>query len=143
MLVPMSATALAGAARLVRIIVARPQSKQTAQMLTTNLEGLVDGRVNRIPISRELRLDKSAVRSVAATVQECRSEGSVLPVQPDRLLSLHLMAGEARMSGKTEVFGLLMSLLTEFDECTRNIVDESDENFNVRLELIYTMGRNG
>lgn len=140
MIVPMSATALADGTQLVRIIVAKPQSKQMAQMLTAKLGGLVNRRVYHMPISRDLRLDESAARSVAVMVHECRAEGGVLLVQPEHLLSLQLMAWEAHMSGKTTVFNVLMSLLTLFDGHARDIVDESDENFNVRLELIYTMG---
>lgn len=140
MIVPMSATALADGTRLVRVVVAKPQSKQMAQMLTAKLGGLVDRRVYHMPISRDLRFDESAARSVAAMVDECRSEGGVLIAQPEHLLSLQLMACEAHMSGKTDVFTVLMSVLTLFDQHARDIVDESDENFNVRLELIYTMG---
>ncbi|KAK4897048.1 Processing alpha glucosidase I [Elasticomyces elasticus] len=51
MIVPMSATALTDGTHLVRIIVAKPQSKQMAQMLTAKPGGLVDHRVYHMPIS--------------------------------------------------------------------------------------------
>lgn len=140
MIMPMCATDLADGTRLLRMIVAKAQCKQMAQMLTAKLGGLVDRRVFHMPISRDLRFDVSAARSVASMLHECRSQGGVLLVQPEHILSLQLMVCEAHMSGNTELFGVLMSILTLFDEYARDLVDESDENFDVRLELIYTMG---
>ena len=140
MIVPMCATSLADGTRLMRVIVAKAQSKQMTQMLTAKLGGLINRRLYHMPISRDLRFDVSAARSVAAMVHECRIQGGVLLAQPEHLLSLQLMVCEAHLSGQTDLFNVLMSILTFFDDHARDIVDESDENFNVRLELIYTIG---
>ena len=56
-IVPMVVVALADSRTLVRVIVAKPQSQQMAQMLISKLGGLLDRRVYFMPISRSLKFD--------------------------------------------------------------------------------------
>ena len=140
-IVPMVATSLANTTQLVRVIVAKPQSKQMQQMLVSKLGGLVNRRVRLMPFSRSLKLNQADANSVGALVRGCMSEGDVLLVQPEHILSFQLMVLECFDSvDKQEIGKSLLTTQLFFDECSRDIVDESDENFSTKFELIYTMG---
>lgn len=139
-IIPMVAAALSNGSQLVRIIVAKPQSKQMAQMLIGKLGGLVKRRVYYLPFSRSLKLDQSAVSVMSRTLNDCMRSRGILLVQPGHILSFRLMAPECYMAGNGSVGGALMKIQDFFDKHSRDIVDESDENYSVRFELIYTMG---
>jgi hypothetical protein len=64
----------------------------------------------------------------------------VLLVQPEHILSFKLLGLEALISGKDSVGRTLSQMQHFFDKISRDIVDESDENFDVKFELTYTMG---
>jgi hypothetical protein len=140
-IVPMAAVALADGRKLVRVIVAKPQSQQMKQMLISKLGGLLDRRVYYMPISRSLKFDSSGAKAVRDILNDCMENGGVLLVQPEHILSLQLMAPECFISGGRDDVGReLMHTLDGLDQNARDIVDESDENFSVKFELIYTMG---
>ena len=137
---PMVAAALADGYQLVRVLVAKPQSKQMAQMLIAKLGGLVRRRVYYMPFSRSLKLDSAAARSIAKTLEECMRTGGILLVQPEHLLSFRLMPLECFLTEKEDLGAIHMQTQDFFDQQSRDIVDESDENFSPRFELIYTIG---
>lgn len=139
-IIPMVAGALADGSQLVRVIVARPQSKQMAQMLIAKFGGLVGRQVYYTPFSRSLKFDKPAVETVVRTLKECMRRGGMLLIQPEHILSFKLMAPEFFIAGKEAVGRELMAVQDFFENNSRDIVDESDENFTVHFELIYTMG---
>lgn len=137
---PIILAALADGKQLARAIIAKPQSKQMAQMLISKLGGLLDRRVYYMPISRSLKLDRTAALQISDMLHDCMSSGGVLLMQPEHILSFQLMALECYILGRDDVGRQLTSTLDFLDQNARDIVDESDENFNVRFELIYTMG---
>ncbi|KAI5366675.1 hypothetical protein Slin14017_G043150 [Septoria linicola] len=142
-IVPITAAALAGDTgdQLVRVIVAKPQSKQMAQMLISKLGGLVNRRVYYMPFSRSLKLNEGDARTICSILRKCMSNGGILLVQPEHLLSFQLMALECFITGKQGVGKQLLSAKVQaMLDSARDIVDESDENFSVHFELIYTMG---
>lgn len=139
-IIPMVAAALADGSQLVRVIVAKPQSKQMAQMLLAKLGGLVKRRVYYMPFSRSLKLTNTAAATISRTMKECMRRGGILLVQPEHILSFGQMAPECYITDKESVGQPLMAMQDFFDQHSRDIVDESDENFSVRFELIYTMG---
>ncbi|PIA82927.1 hypothetical protein CB0940_12275 [Cercospora beticola] len=139
-IVPITASALADT-RLVRVIVAKSQSKQMAQMLISKLGGLVDRRVYYLPISRSLRLGLHGTQTVGDMIRECKRTGGILLVQPEHILSMQLMALECFISDKHAIGAQLLSEdVQDIMSSAHDIVDEADENFDVRFELIYTMG---
>jgi hypothetical protein len=73
-------------------------------------------------------------------LRDCRRHGGILLVQPEHILSFRLMAPQCCIADKDAVGKTLRATQDFFDEHSRDIVDESDENFSVRFELIYTMG---
>jgi hypothetical protein len=50
------------------------------------------------------------------------------------------MCLECFVSGRDAIGCSLLRTLRFFKEYTRDVVDESDKNFSVKFELIYTMG---
>jgi hypothetical protein len=139
-IIPMVAAALADGSQLVRVFVAKPQSKQMAEMLISKFGGLLRRRIYYMPFSRSLQLDKAAAETMLEVLRECRRTGGILLVQPEHIMSFRLMAPECYIADKDVVGNTLMATQDFFDNYSRDIVDESDENFSVRSGLIYTMG---
>jgi len=146
-IVPIVAAALADEQRLVRIVVTKPQSSQMTQVLISKLGGLLNRRVFYLPFSRSVQMNCGGVKVVRKIVERCRVEGGVLLVQPEHLLSFKLMGIEKSWATRDErrVDGgalgeSITRLYQEFESVSRDVVDESDENFSVKYELIYTMG---
>ncbi|KAJ9607822.1 hypothetical protein H2200_007901 [Cladophialophora chaetospira] len=139
-IIPAVAAALADGSRLIRVITAKPQAKQMFQMLVSKLGGLSDRRIHHMPFSRSLRLDEANAIMIRDMCRECMTNGGILLVQPEHILSFKLMGLECLISGQNAVGRSLLHTQDFFNTCSRDIVDESDENFHVKFELIYTMG---
>ena len=137
---PIVVADLADGSRLLRVIVAKPQSRQMSQMLIAKLGGLLNRRVYYMPFSRSLRINSTNAEAIDAMCRECMAGGGVLLVQPEHLLSFQLMAIERSICGEAAAGNALLETQRFFENHARDIVDESDENFNVKYELIYTMG---
>ncbi|RYP24740.1 hypothetical protein DL765_000286 [Monosporascus sp. GIB2] len=166
-IVQIVAASLADGTRLVRIIVAKPQSKQMRHMLVTKLGGLLDRQVFFMPFSRSIAMDAAKIQQIRRTLTECMENGGVLLVQPEHLLSFKLMgiehigcspvkasaystetnpdptsaSGVASTKAESYSVGIEVLKTQKFlDQHCRDIIDESDENFSVKFELIYTIG---
>ena len=139
-IIPMVAAALADGSRLVRVVTARPQSRQMFQMLVSKLGGLLNRRIYHLPFSRALRLDKSQADAITKICNECMTNGGILFVQPEHILSFQLMGLECLANGNEALGRSFLRTQHLFNTKSRDIVDESDENFSVKLELMYTMG---
>jgi hypothetical protein len=126
--------------RLVRVIVAKPQSKQMLQMLVAKLSGLLGRRIFQMPFSRNLQLSASDACAIRELYEECISTRGVLLVQPEHILSFKLMAIKYVLVDQKKTAYSLLSTQEFFDEVSVDIIDESDENLSCKFELIYTMG---
>lgn len=138
-IVPIVTAALADGEQLVRVIVAKPQAKQMYQMLVSKLSGLLDRTIYQLPFSRAISMDETRANAIKSLVSRCKKEGGAMMVQPEHLLSFQLMGLECSISGD-ELAKRLLQIQQIFDSSTRDVVDESDENFSVKFELIYTIG---
>ncbi|KZL86418.1 hypothetical protein CI238_09692 [Colletotrichum incanum] len=139
-IVPIVAAALANGSRLVRIVVAKPQSKQMLQMLESKLGGILNRRVFHLPFSRALKIGLEEAEALGSLCRDCMESGGVLLVQPEHILSFQLMGIESAISGRMDISRSLLRTKDFFDRSSRDIVDESDENFSVKFELVYTIG---
>ncbi|KAI1210197.1 uncharacterized protein F4807DRAFT_72953 [Annulohypoxylon truncatum] len=139
-IVPAVAAALADGERLVRVIVGKPQSKQMFQMLVSKLGGLLNRRIYHMPFSRAVKVERAEIEAMTKMVNSCIENGGVFLVQPEHILSFKLMGIECILTGREEIGLPLTQLQASLDDWTRDIVDESDENFSVKFELVYTMG---
>ncbi|SCN65635.1 uncharacterized protein FFB20_01852 [Fusarium fujikuroi] len=140
-IVPIVATALGDRTKLVRVIVAKPQAKQMHQMLISKLSGLLDRPVYMLPFSRDTKMDLQTANTIQCLMKRCTQEGGILMVQPEHLLSFQLMELEFRIRGDIQVAEAMSQTRKLFDRSSRDIVDKSDENFSVKFELIYTLGK--
>ncbi|UNI16722.1 hypothetical protein JDV02_003134 [Purpureocillium takamizusanense] len=139
-IVPIIAAALADGSRLVRVVVAKPQSRQMLDVLVSKLGGLMNRRIYRMPFSRSVKLDVPQVHSLIEMYQRCVSDGGVMVVQPEHALSFQLLTVETAIRGEEALAGHLWRLHKMLNLKARDIVDESDENFSTKFELIYTIG---
>ncbi|KAL4918900.1 hypothetical protein BDW62DRAFT_200299 [Aspergillus aurantiobrunneus] len=139
-IVPIVAAALADGSCLVRVLVAKPQSRQMFQMLVSKLGGLLGRRVYHLPVSRSLKISEEDAVEIERMCLKCRAEGGVLLVQPEHILSLKLMCVECFVAGNDVIGNRLLQTLELFRTSSRDVIDESDENFSAKFELIYTMG---
>lgn len=139
-IIPIVAVHLADGEKLPRIIVAKPQAKELFRMLVSKLGGLVNHRIYHLPFSRSLKLTLLEATAILQVIEECAQNGGVLLVQPEHLLSFELMAIESQLISQREVGQVLLDIQHYFNIHSRDLVDESDENFSVKFELIYTMG---
>ncbi|KXX79354.1 hypothetical protein MMYC01_204711 [Madurella mycetomatis] len=136
--------ALADGDRIVRVVVAKPQSKQMMHTLIGTLGGLINRRIFHLPISREARLSRDGVQAVHRMLATCKNDRGILLVQPEHLLSFKLMGLERTWAEGAEadpVGEMILDTYRQFEDDSRDIVDESDENFSVKFELMYTMGQ--
>ncbi|CAI6342345.1 unnamed protein product [Periconia digitata] len=139
-IVPIVAAALADGHTLMRVVVAKPQSKQMLEMLISKLGGLLDRRIYHMPFSRALRPSPAEAKAFGKIYRDCMEQRGVLLVQPEHILSFKLMCIESLITGNEALGRSLLSTQQFFDTQSRDIVDESDENFSVKFELVYTMG---
>ncbi|TVY81339.1 hypothetical protein LSUE1_G008843 [Lachnellula suecica] len=140
-IVPIVASALADGSQFVRVIVAKPQSKQMFEMLVSKVGGLLNRRIYHMPFTRSLKLTAVEAEAIHIMFMECMTTGGILLVQPEHLLSFKLMVLESFTLGKGAIGTSLLRTQRFFEDSSRDIVDESDENFSVKFELIYTMGQ--
>ncbi|OTB10950.1 hypothetical protein K445DRAFT_236605 [Daldinia sp. EC12] len=139
-IVPMVATALADGSRLVRVIVGKPQSRQMYQMLISKLGGLIDRQIYHMPFSRAVKVGETEILQMRHMFEDCKRNGGIFLIQPEHLLSFKLMGLECMLTGKEAIGRSLVQSQEYLNTNARDIVDESDENFSVKFELIYTMG---
>ncbi|KAF2706566.1 hypothetical protein K504DRAFT_492980 [Pleomassaria siparia CBS 279.74] len=139
-IVPIVAAAIADGSRLARVIVAKPQSKQMFQMLVSKYGGLLDRRIFHMPFSRTLKLGQHEADIMRTTFETCMVSGGILLLLPEHVLSFQLMGIECLLSDQAGIGRSLLATQEFFDTMSRDIVDESDENFSVKFELVYTMG---
>ncbi|KAI2627868.1 hypothetical protein GGR54DRAFT_590862 [Hypoxylon sp. NC1633] len=139
-IVPRVAVALADGFRMVRVVVGKPQSKQMYEMLLCKLGGLLNRRIYHMPFSRTVKVERREMILIRDMFDKCTAEGGVLLVQPEHILSFKLMGIEGLLTGRESIGKGMGSIQGDLDRVTRDIVDESDENFSVKFELVYTMG---
>lgn len=139
-IVPMVATALADGSRLVRVIVGKPQSRQMYQMLISKLGGLLDRQIFHMPFSRAVKVETTEILAMRGMFEACKNNGGIFLMQPEHVLSFKLMGIECILTGKEPIGRALVQSQEYLNTNTRDIVDESDENFSVKFELVYTMG---
>ncbi|RSL40407.1 hypothetical protein CEP51_016703, partial [Fusarium floridanum] len=140
-IVPIVVSAQGDGSHLVRVVVAKPQSKQMYQMLVSKLAGFLDRPVYQLPFSRDTQLSESQAETIHKHVTRCMREGGVLLVQPEHLLSFQLMELECHADQKSRVAEKMVEIRQFFHESSTDVVDEIDENLSVKFELVYTVGQ--
>jgi hypothetical protein len=110
------------------------------QTLLLKLGGLLHRRIYHMPFSRELRLSAANAVIIQEIWKECMVNRGILLVQPEHILSYKLMGIECLLTNQHNTAKALLDGQSFFDKYSSDIVDETDEQFSVKLELVYTMG---
>ncbi len=98
----------------------------------SRLRSLVNRRIYHLPFSRSLRLGVTEADAIKEILVECIRNGGILVVQPDHILSLKLIGLECGINSN-ELAKSLLGTQSFFDAKSRDVIDESDENFSVRF----------
>ena len=146
-IVPLVAATLANGSNLARIVTLKPLSNQMFELLLGRLSGLASRRVFYIPFSRNIEMDTFKFQIIAALYEQCITQGGVLVVQPEHLLSQKLTCINTLITSsgyssrkKSPVAKKLKDLQDWLAKVSRDVIDESDEILHVRYQLVYASG---
>ncbi|EEP78506.1 predicted protein [Uncinocarpus reesii 1704] len=136
---PMVVSKLADGKNLVRAIVLRPLLRQSINLLSHRLGGLMNRRIYHIPFDRKTEIGVSAVVGLAKIYTECKKEHGILISLPEHILSFRLvgmdLADKDRLAAE-----VVLKLERYLQNTCRDVIDESDEVLHTRFQLVYTMG---
>lgn len=138
-IVPMLAAALADGTHLVRIVVLKPLLRQTEQVLSQRLGGLLGHRVCHVPFSRKTTISSETIGGISDVVTDYRKSRGVMIVLPKEILSMKLMTREKMISDKS-LAAAILNLQRSLASVCRDIIDESDEILGIKSQLIYPVG---
>jgi len=144
-IVPLVTSTLADGSTLVRVVTLKPLSNQMFQLLVSRLSGLANRPIFYVPFSRSLRMSTSLARTISGLYRRCVTEGGVLVVQPEHILSQKLMHVDILLAShenrdKRSIAHELGALQDWVTKVSRDVLDESDEILHVRYQLVYTAG---
>ena len=144
-IVPLVASTLADGSKFVRVVTLKPLSNQMFQLLVNRLSGLLNRPIFYIPFSRGLHMNIPLVKNITQLYRRCRSQGGVLVVQAEHILSQKLMHIDFLLTShgnaeKRSVAQELAKLQDWVTKVSRDVLDESDELLHVRYQLVYTSG---
>lgn len=140
---PIVAMALANGESIARIITVKQQEKQARRTLVSCLGGICNRSVYSLPFSRRTQLEQVDVAAIDGILETCKTSGAIFLSVPEYQLSMELTSRSLMIDNDNHAQATghqLMSLLTRTKSNFCDIVDESDETFSPKFELIYTNG---
>ncbi|KAL1615532.1 hypothetical protein SLS54_008937 [Diplodia seriata] len=138
-IVPMVMTALSDGKTLGRLVVLKPLLRQTLDLLSERMGGLVDRRIFHAPFNRDIRLDLSQVAQLWNYYEQCRNDQCIVVTLPEHMMSFRLM-GRELLRTKPQLAWKTMDLDAWLDATCRDILDESDAILDPRFQLVYSIG---
>ncbi|KAL1647101.1 hypothetical protein SLS58_002872 [Diplodia intermedia] len=138
-IVPMVMTALSDGKTLGRLVVLKPLLRQTLDLLSERMGGLVDRRIFHAPFNRDIRLDQSQVVQLWDYYEQCRDDQCIVVTLPEHMMSFRLM-GRELLRTKPQLAWKMMDLDAWLDATCRDILDESDAILDPRFQLVYSIG---
>ncbi|KAH8731001.1 hypothetical protein GQ44DRAFT_822597 [Phaeosphaeriaceae sp. PMI808] len=140
-IIPIVAATLANKSRLVRVIVGKSQYQQMSQTFVSKLGGLLNRRLYHMPFSRELHLSASNAPIIQNIWQNCMDNGGIMLVQPEHILSYRLMGINCLLTNSNNnTAEAFLKGQRWLDEFSSDLIDETDEQFDPKSELAYTVG---
>ncbi|KAJ4476568.1 hypothetical protein C8R41DRAFT_923340 [Lentinula lateritia] len=136
---PLAVATMADQRTLVRLVVLKPLARQMFHLLAARLTGLCGRRIFYLPFSRSVDMGPTQIENVRSLLQECVDVGGILIAQPEHILSFRLLTVE-RLIKNDRTGPTLLELQKWLSQCSRDILDESDEILHSKYQLIYTMG---
>ncbi|GLB04652.1 hypothetical protein AtubIFM57258_010668 [Aspergillus tubingensis] len=139
-IMPMVACALADGNNLLRLLVPKALTTQTAQVLQSRLGCLVGRELMHIPFSRRTPTTIELVREYRSLHEKICSRAGVILSIPEHSLSFKL-SGLQRVSDlKLVEAAEMIATQNWIDHVGRDVLDECDYTLAVKTQLIYPSG---
>ncbi|TRM56132.1 hypothetical protein BD626DRAFT_587475 [Schizophyllum amplum] len=143
-IIPITSTACADGENLACVVVLKPLCTQMFHLLGQRICGLANRRLFYLPFSRDTTITSSSIRDISQLFKECIEVGGILLCQPEHLLSFQLMGSSMLCDRPVDAdTRALLDTQQLLADCSRYIVDESDEVFSHKYQLVYTVGSPG
>ena len=139
-IIPLVVSALANGEQLCRLIILKPLFKQMQAVLAQRVGGLVGRRTYVMPFSRNSQVSTETLTRTQVLQHQCLTEGGILLVQPEHLLSFKLLGVERMVAEDSCLAKPLIDTQVWLQYHSRDVLDESDEILDVRFQLVYTLG---
>lgn len=112
-------------------------------LLTFAIGGLINRRVYTIPCCRDLssKITPGFLEKIQNVYKECLKFSGVVLTLPEYRLSFRLMSYNNFLQDNHETGQKLYEIESWLRKHCRDVVDESDEVFSVKYQLIYTTGK--
>ncbi|RJE18781.1 hypothetical protein PHISCL_08882 [Aspergillus sclerotialis] len=136
---PLVVSRLTDRAHIPRIIVLKPLLRQSIDLLAQRLGGLLNRLIYYFPFSRNTPMDKASVDQLQKIYHDCQRKRGILITLPEQILSFRLV-GLDKINECVDTAEKLIRLERWLQSNCRNIVDESDEVFDPKFQLVYTVG---
>ena len=136
---PMLAVAISNGDTLVRVVVLKPLLKQSQQILRRSLGGFIGRKIYHLPFSRRIRLNERTIEALEQIKEECLQNKGVLVALPEEILSFRLLTRDMVLSSP-RFAARLLDIENFLQTHCRDIIDESDEVFDPKSQLQYTVG---
>lgn len=141
-IVPMVMSSLADGQQCVRVTVLSSLCATNSADWQLKIGGMLNKRVYHLICRREMQVENCSA-ALMASLEEITRGRHVLVTIPEHRLSLENKALELACNGNVEGSTALHKVLAFFDECGRDILDESDEILHPKFQLVYTLGSPG
>jgi hypothetical protein len=136
---PLIALRLSNGSEIPRIVVLKPLLRQSVNLLSQQLGGLLNRPVYHIQFSRDTHTGETTARTLQEIYDECLERRGILIVLPEQLLSFRLV-GLDLADGEPTIAHELIELEQRLQRTCRTIIVESDEVLDAKFQLVYTRG---
>ncbi|PWY86579.1 hypothetical protein BO94DRAFT_597312 [Aspergillus sclerotioniger CBS 115572] len=136
---PMVALSLTSGCRVPQIIVLKPLLRQSLDLLSQRLGGILGRPIYHIPFSRSTVLDDQKLEVLGDIYQQCQEHRGVLLTLPEHILSFRLV-GLDLIDRNPTLAPKAIQLEVWLQEHCHKIIDESDEILDPKFQLVYTVG---
>ncbi|CAL8134406.1 unnamed protein product [Orchesella dallaii] len=108
-------------------------------LLSFTIGGLLNRRLYTVPCRRDYKISEF-LPQIQQTYDECMKQNGVIMTLPEYRLSFRLMMYNYYLQNKYDLALQVYNIENWLRQHARDIVDESDEIFSVKYQLIYTTG---
>lgn len=136
---PIVVSRLTDGVHIPRIIVLKPLLRQSIDLLAQRLGGLLNRPIYYFPFSRNTPMDSTLVFQLQRIYHDCQRNRGILIALPEQILSFRLV-GLDKINECENTAENLIRLEQWLQSNCRDIVDESDEVFDPKFQLVYTVG---
>jgi hypothetical protein len=139
-IIPMVASVLADAEKLVRIIIPKSLLPQTAQLLQGRIGGLLGRELRHVPFSRKTSTKPKIIKTFHDIHQDIIESSGVMLALPEHILSFKLSGLQRLSDSRLSEASQMIEVQGWLNAKARDVLDESDVTLAVRTQLIYPSG---